>query len=79
MYYGIPIERDLYSPLEDAQLDQIVSEIMQVSHTHNTPTPLTPRQIFEVSPRSAEVHSIDGWTYGMEEEGPLPDIDPNNS
>ena len=38
MYYGLPISRDQYSPLEDAQLDQIVSEIMQVSphpkHTH---------------------------------------------
>ena len=40
---------------------------------------LTPTQLFEVSPRSAELDDIvNRLLYGVEEEGLFPDMDSNN-
>ena len=50
----------------------------QCQHNHHplrTERNLTPRQIFEVSPRLAEADVVDGWLFGVEEEGPVPDMD----
>ena len=44
--YGLPIGRDRYSSISDAQLDQLISDIMQVSYTRCScgvpPTLLSP-------------------------------------
>ena len=43
----------------------------QCQHNHHplrTEGNLTPRQIFEVSPRSAEADTVDTCVYGVEEE-----------
>lgn len=63
------------------RINRALTEFQQQYNYHpmHTEGNLTPRQIFEVSPRSAEVHSIDRWAYGVEEEGPVPDIGPDNS
>ena len=50
----------------------------RLQHPLRTEGNLTPRQIFEVSPRSAEADTVDTCVYGVEEEGPVPDIDPEN-
>ena len=76
-------ESDLYA-LHYIYLPRINRTLTEFQQQHNhhpmrTEGNLTPRQMFEVSPRSEEVQSIDGWAYGVEEEGPVPDIDPENS
>ena len=56
-------------------IPRINRALMEFQRQHNhhplqTEGNLTPRQIFEVSPRSAEADTVDTCVYGVEEERP---------
>ena len=75
-------ENDLYA-LHYIYIPRINRALMEFQRQHNhhplrTEGNLTPRQIFEVSSRSAEADTMDTCVYGVEEEGPVLDIDPEN-
>ena len=77
--YGLldPLNENDVCALHYVYMPRINRALAEFQRQHNnhplrTERNLTPRQIFEVSPRLAETDVVDRWLFGVEEEGPVP-------
>ena len=64
------------------RINQALEEFVRQHNNHplRTEHNMTPRQLFTVAPTSSDAAVIDPVTYGVEEDGPIPDIEsPDNS
>ena len=64
------------------RINKVLEEFQRQHNNHplRTEHNMTPRQLVEVSPRSADADTvtIERFNYGVEEQGPLPDVSTDN-